>query len=115
MIYGDLEIYGILSLFTAEDYLQLTQSDNEIFLFDNKVLSSDNTFTTINHDSSEKKSSRIPDFRQTLFWNPEMIVNVDEVMVEFYTSDLRSTFEIVVRGISKDGHLISTTALFNVK
>lgn len=66
-------------------------------------------------DHQAKPDSRLPDFRNTLYWNPA--VRTDEngkATVTFYTADNVGDFEIHVEGISKDGHVGSSIDMMEV-
>jgi hypothetical protein len=56
----------------------------------------------------------IPDFRNQLFWNPEVKLN-KESNNSFYTSDVSGTFEIILEGFAKNGTPISLKEVFEVK
>jgi hypothetical protein len=50
------------------------------------------------------KESRIPDYRNTLFWNPDLQTRKDgKTEISFFTSDESSDYIIVVEGITSDG------------
>jgi hypothetical protein len=50
------------------------------------------------------KSSRIPDFRNTLYWKPDLKSAVNgKTSVEFYTSDESGLYTVIVEGISLTG------------
>jgi hypothetical protein len=51
-------------------------------------------------------NERIPDFRNQLFWNPDVQLNQDSE-TSFYTSDLSGTFEIRFEGFTKSGIPVS--------
>ncbi|WP_264536042.1 hypothetical protein [Flavobacterium sp. N1736] len=59
-------------------------------------------------------NARIPDFRNQLFWNPEVAVN-DKNNNSFYTSDLSGTFEIRLEGFAKNGSPVSLKEIIEVK
>ena len=62
------------------------------------------------------KDSRIPDFRNTLYWNPSITTGNDgNAMVRFWTSDFRSDFEIVVEGVTEGGKVISARKVITVE
>lgn len=45
-----------------------------------------------------------PDYRTTLYWNPTLILEGDSTSrAEFYTSDQKGNFDIIVQGITVDG------------
>ncbi|GAA6765068.1 hypothetical protein AAFH68_10020 [Flavobacterium sp. CGRL1] len=51
-------------------------------------------------------NERIPDFRNQLFWNPDVQLNQNSE-TSFYTSDLSGTFEIRLEGFTKSGIPVS--------
>jgi hypothetical protein len=55
-----------------------------------------------------------PDFRPTLYWNPEVAFNDREAKIEFYTSDKLARYFVFVEGISKRGKIISSHHLLSV-
>jgi hypothetical protein len=62
------------------------------------------------------KSSSIPDFRNVLYWNPNIkLFNNKEQTLSFYTSDLPGKYAVVIQGISSTGFSGSTINTFEVK
>ena len=59
-------------------------------------------------------NERIPDFRNQLFWNPEVKLN-NESNNTFYTSDNSGLFEIVLEGFTKNGLPVSLKEIIEVK
>ena len=58
-----------------------------------------------NYDT-ETKTDPFPDVRNTLFWKSDIITNHQgEALVEFDTSDINSTFNVVIEGVSGQGEL----------
>ncbi len=116
MYYGDLEIFGIFSIFAKENYLPFLKSANKVFSFPNEVLSPLKNDISPDYSIEVKRNSKIPDFRPTLYWNPDFeIKNKVKNTIEFYTSDLKTSYEIVVQGISQDGIPLSTRATIEVR
>ena len=60
------------------------------------------------YETQERRQSPIPDYRTTIYWKPDIVINEDtgESTFEFYTSDFRTTYSVVIEGITKDGHII---------
>ncbi|MBD0825526.1 hypothetical protein ICJ85_16070 [Aestuariibaculum marinum] len=57
-----------------------------------------------------------PDYRNTLFWKPDIITNTNgEVVIEFHCSDINSNFLGVVEGVSGNSLLGNRRFEFNVK
>jgi hypothetical protein len=64
--------------------------------------------------SNSTKNERIPDFRNQLFWNPEVKLD-NENNNTFYTSDVTGTFEISLEGFTDQGIPISLKDTFQVQ
>lgn len=67
-------------------------------------------------DYSDKKlSSEVPDYRTTLYWNPEIIVENGEAEVSFFTCDNFSEYTIFIEGITGKGKVCLGSAGFVVE
>lgn len=55
---------------------------------------------------------RKPDFRHTLYWNPD--VRPNEAELSFYTSDLCGTFKVVVEAVTDNGEIVKGETVFIV-
>lgn len=66
-------------------------------------------------DYSSTATNRLPDFRNTLYWNPNVQTGTDgKVQIEFVTSDAIGDYEIIVKGVSKEGLVGSSRQLISV-
>ena len=64
-------------------------------------------FYSPKYDTPVAKNSGNPDFRTTIFWKPNIVVNEKgEAHFEFYTSDFATTYSVVIEGLSDDGQII---------
>jgi len=62
-----------------------------------------------------KKQSRIPDFRNTLYWNPSAKTdNEGRIILEFWTSDLAGEYLIDIQGITPGGQPASVRRLITI-
>ena len=59
------------------------------------------TFFSPSYESEEP--NRIPDFRNTLHWEPNIKLNQEKKEVSFYTSMSTGTYKIELAGITKEG------------
>lgn len=59
-------------------------------------------------------NERIPDFRNQLFWNPDVKLNVIG-NDSFYTSDISGTFEVRLEGFAKNGSPVSIKEIIEIK
>lgn len=55
-----------------------------------------------------------PDYRPTLFWEPNLVVENGKAKINFYTSDNLARYRIIVEGISKNGNICFGSGLLNV-
>jgi hypothetical protein len=56
-------------------------------------------FSTPDYPVDSLKDNRIPDFRNTLYWNPDLKTDEDgKADLEFYTSDESGEYTIYSRG-----------------
>jgi len=64
-------------------------------------------FYSPKYDTLEAKQSVIPDLRTTVFWKPDVVISEDgKVTLEFYTSDFRTSYSVVIEGITSDGRIV---------
>jgi len=71
-------------------------------------------YNTPNYDTTTSLT-RIPDYRYQLLWMPDATLNEIENTFAFFTSDVVGTFEIVVKGFTKEGTAVSLYETFEVK
>lgn len=64
--------------------------------------------------SNAADNERIPDFRNQLFWNPDVRLD-NENNNTFYTSDNSGVFEIILEGFAKNGTPVSLKETIEVK
>jgi len=58
----------------------------------------------------------LPDVRNTLFWDSDMVLVPGETVdCDFFTSDVKGDYEILVRGYDSSGKYISQSAYFRVE
>ena len=112
----DIVLGGIINITTHDGDLSLIEFDKPVFRQEFEALRSGSDFSYPDYSGVSQKESRIPDFRNTLYWNPD--VRTDDKgrgTVEFYTSDEPGDYMLLVEGYSSDGHRASTTILLSVK
>ncbi|MBN1821019.1 MAG: TonB-dependent receptor plug domain-containing protein, partial [Prolixibacteraceae bacterium] len=62
----------------------------------------------------ENISNKLPDYRPTLYWSPEVLVKDGKASLEFFTCDNLSDYVVIVEGISKNGKICYGTGRFSV-
>jgi hypothetical protein len=113
---GDYVFYGIVNVITKPgDYDYVALPDYAIRL-PYRVIDPVRAFVSPDYSSAEMKDSRIPDFRNTLYWDPS--VNPDKngkARIEFWTSDITSDYEINIQGITSENKTLSLRKIIKVK
>ena len=73
-------------------------------------------FYSPKYETESQINSRLPDFRQTMYWNPQIRTDANgTAKAEFYTSDLPGKYAIVLQGITNDGETGVKVEYFEVK
>ncbi|HQM70259.1 MAG TPA: hypothetical protein PK521_13205 [Bacteroidales bacterium] len=114
--YADYVFEGIISFITKKGKLSSLEETNSFFrqVFEGCLERED--FYSPAYDSDSAMLSRIPDFRNTLFWKSDVIVTDDETAeIEFYTSDEAAEYIIVAEGFTSEGKRIRSTLPLIVK
>jgi hypothetical protein len=107
---------GILNWSTYTGNLSDLELDPNAIAIDYEGLQPERIFYTPLYDTEEKRSSHLPDFRNVLYWIPTLHTNeTGAVTTNFYSSDVKGKYAIVVNGLSADGRSGSTVSYFEVK
>lgn len=64
--------------------------------------------------TAENINSKAPDFRNTLYWNPNVILENGQTEAYFFTCDNVSRYKVLVEGISENGNVCLGSADFVV-
>ena len=115
-IIGKKTYDGILSFTTYKAEFEDLQLNNKELLLDDDGWQFQRKFYMPDYNDPTIKISRIPDFRELLYWAPEVKTSkTDNGKISFFTGDLTGKFVIVVRGVSEDGRIVSEVKTFEVK
>jgi len=73
-------------------------------------------FYSPKYDQPAEMATRIPDFRNLLYWAPDVKTDLQgKAGLHFYSSDQTGTYKVVVQGITADGTAGSQSYTFEVK
>ena len=107
---------GIVSFITKKGNLSVMEFDNSIFRQVYEGCQVKNSFYSPDYNTVATKDKHIPDFRNTLYWQPDSHTGKDgKAEIEFFASDESSDYVIVVEGISPDGKTGYSSASFRVR
>lgn len=110
--FGPISAQGILSYTTYKGDLEGFRLDPRALVMDDEGLERQRIFYSPQYATQPEKASRLPDFRELLFWDPDVRTNEKgEATVSFYTGDLPGRYQVVVQGITGNGE--AGNALFS--
>lgn len=109
---GDIMFGGIISLHSRKkDFAGVDLPESGLFLT-YRFFEPDYSFPQDNLP----KESHLPDFRNTLYWNPGLYLQAgEEKEIRFRTGDTTGDYIIRVRQITKDGQILEATHRFRVE
>jgi len=109
--FSDYIFDGIVSFTTKKGDLSALESDNSVYRQVFEGYSPLYNFYSPDYGIDSLRESRIPDFRNTLYWKPDLESTRDgKASVEFFTSDESGVYTIIVEGISSTGK----TGFYNI-
>jgi hypothetical protein len=115
-VVGAYTFEGVVSFTTYHGDLPDYQLNSKSVKLDYEGLQMKREFFAPVYETEEQIASRVPDFRNVLFWAPE--IKTDEngfARLSFYTSDLKGKYVGVLQGIDENGNAGSYTFTFEVK
>jgi len=113
---GDYFFTGILNVITRSGDFSCVSLPDYMVRLPYRVIDPVSSFASFDYSSPEMKDSPIPDFRNTLYWNPSLRPDKEGAFrVEFWTSDVESEYEIIIQGITPEGKLIYQKKTFRVE
>lgn len=104
---------GIVSFVTKKGNLSLFEADNTVFrqVFEGPQPVS--KFYSPDYSVDSLRTRRVPDERNTLYWNPDIRPDsVGKIELRFFSSDEDTDYTLIIEGISGDGrHIYKTQEL----
>ncbi len=114
--FGPVTYDGIMDIRTYRGNLGSFDIDPKAVVIDYDGLQKARIFNSPEYSTPENKASRMPDFRNVLYWQPDVETDKNgSQVISFYTSDKRGNFVAVIHGMTKDGLMGSRTFTINVK
>ncbi len=113
---GNMFFQGIVNLITYDGNLPGHELDRRSTVIDYEGLQLKREFYSPVYETPQQVDSRLPDFRNLLYWKPNVKTNdKGGTAVSFYSSDRTGKYIVVVQGKTVDGRTGSKTISFEVK
>ena len=112
--YGPSEQQGIFSFTTYKGDLGGVELDPRAVVLDYEGMQLQREFYSPVYESATQAASRIPDFRNLLYWSPSLSAKGKEA-ISFYTSDQPGKYVGIIQGITLRGDAGSGFFSFDVK
>jgi len=118
-IYGGRAANGIIAVYTKKgENRELSPSSRPrlgVLDFQHPGYYQARQFYQPNYDRKLPQHTK-PDIRTTLYWNPKVQIDKKGTLnLEFYTDDKKSTYQVDVQGLSRDGTPLSAQTVFEVE
>jgi hypothetical protein len=115
-IVGDYLIYGMVNVITMKGDFSCVGLPDYAVRIPWRVADPVNSFASPDYPSADLKNNHIPDFRNTLYWNPSLKPDRNgKYMVEFWSSDFASDYVINIQGVSDNSKSVSFRKLIKVE
>jgi hypothetical protein len=112
--YGEIVFPGILAVFSKNNEIANIQTNPTTLRVQLETYHAWSVYTA--PMAVKGNPDHQPDFRQLLYWNPDIEISPQQNQVpEFYASDHSGSYIIRIEGISSEGVPISAVARFSVK
>jgi hypothetical protein len=107
---------GIINVITKSADFSCVPLPDYMIRIPYRVIDPVRSFVSPGYSSTEMKNSRIPDYRNTLYWNPSVMTDKNgKARIEFWSSDNKADYLINIQGISEDGKMLSVKKVVTVK
>jgi hypothetical protein len=110
---GDFALAGLVSVYTYDNKIPAGYLNRNTLSFKNTVITGNGENRA--DKSGTDKGHHYPDFRNSIFWDPDVKVSGHHKMsIDFPLSLLTGQFEITINGMTIEGIPVSARAFFEV-
>lgn len=104
-VYGPLIFAGIASFTSYKNNFEAVELDPSLIRVDYEGIQMNRVFYAPVYETAEQKASRKPDFRNTLFWTPDIKTDASgRAKISFYSTDQKGKYTAVIQGLDQSGH-----------
>ena len=115
-IWGPIVANGITSFTTYKGDLPGYSLNPHDVIIDYDGLQKQRIFYSPQYLTEKEQQSRLPDFREVLYWSPDVNTNTEgKGHISFYTGDVPGKYLVNLQGISANGDAGSSSFILNVE
>lgn len=115
-VIGSNYFFGVASFSTYKGGFDAFDLDPHLIAMDFQGLQMQREFYAPSYETPEQKASRLPDYRNTLYWNPNIQSTAGKTAsLSFYSCDQQGHYLGVLQGVSRAGQPIVREFSFEVK
>ena len=111
---GNQQYSGIVSYAPYNGDLTGYQLDPNSLVVEYEGLQYEREFYSPQYETAQQQQSRLPDYRNVLYWSPEVQTKNGKQNISFYTSDITGKYIVVLQGLTDNGLAGYTTLGFTV-
>jgi len=113
---GNTYFFGIMNFTTYKGDLPGFDLDSRATVIDYEGLQVPREFYSPVYENEQQISTRLPDFRNLLYWSPDVVTNeTGKQQLTFYSSDVPGKYIAIIQGNTTDGKCGSKSIMFEVK
>jgi len=108
VVFGSRGVHGAIIITTKIGSSSLSGRKNNQSMYAPLGYQKPVEFYSPKYETQQSKFSAIPDYRTTIFWKPDLVISdeTEEASFEFFTSDFKTTYSVVIEGLTSDGRII---------
>jgi hypothetical protein len=115
-ISGEYTYEGIVSFTTYHGEMEDFKLNPKTVKLDYEGLQMKREFFSPQYESEQQLASRVPDFRNVLYWSPDIHTDKSgKTNINFFTSDIKGKYVAIVQGLDNNGNGGSYTFSFEVE
>ena len=113
-ILGNYTIWGLILITTKTDDFAGIKLPEESAFLNYQTLKNNSSFVPLKFENEIRATGSIPFFNTVLYWEPFYENGSTDKKISFYTSDHAADYNVIIRGIKRNGSSIAGTANFSV-
>jgi hypothetical protein len=114
-ILGPSHFSGIASFITYKGDYEGLELDSSSLQIEYEGMQYNRQFYAPAYNTIQQTNGRLPDFRNVLYWSPDLRAGIKPTPVEFFTSDIPGDYLVVIQGLSTDGRAGVSLSRFTVR